>query len=290
MKKWIKKWAMFLLLTVMVLPSFHVSAASEIDFEQGSMSDEEYVRHVLTQFNELDGYRSEMLDEMTGGSTVMIYDKAVGVTKITTHMMANAYTDEMTIIQYVYDDGTMVSDEVAYLESSIPLMSEIYPEFETQVEELRAQMGDKLVIQPPMEGAEATEAAAAFVVDDIVFSEVTKEGDVVKATLDEATYLAENPVMAQSYPENTKFLMLYTIDPAAGSVTSTLTIDVDEDAVASEESSDEMGISLAAMMSDMTVNVVVTATDEKVPSLDELPTITDEEYQQLLTDIGIEAY
>ena len=65
MKKWIKKWAMFLLLTVMVLPSFHVSAASEIDFEQGSMSDEEYVRHVLTQFNELDGYRSEMLDEMT---------------------------------------------------------------------------------------------------------------------------------------------------------------------------------------------------------------------------------
>ena len=220
----------------------------------------------------------------------MIYDKAVGVTKITTHMVANAYTDDMTIVQYVYDDGTMVSDEVAYLESSIPLMSEIYPEFETQVEELRAQMGDKLVIQPPMEGAEATEAAAAFVVDDIVFSEVTKEGDVVKATLDEATYLAENPDMAQSYPENTKFLMLYTIDPAAGSVTSTLTIDVDEDAVASEESSDEMGINLAAMMSDMTVNVVVTATDEKVPSLDELPTITDEEYQQLLTDIGIEAY
>ncbi|MGO4928895.1 hypothetical protein ACTQ5J_09915 [Fundicoccus sp. Sow4_F4] len=38
---------------------------STINFDQGSMSDEEYIRSVLTQFNELDGYRSKMSDEMT---------------------------------------------------------------------------------------------------------------------------------------------------------------------------------------------------------------------------------
>lgn len=67
---------------------------STINFDQGSMSDEEYIRSVLTQFNELDGYRSEMSDEMTGGSTVMIYDKATEatkVTKVTTVIVASDY-------------------------------------------------------------------------------------------------------------------------------------------------------------------------------------------------------
>lgn len=67
---------------------------STINFDQGSMSDEEYIRSVLTQFNELDGYRSKMSDEMTGGSTVMIYDKATEatkVTKVTTVIVASDY-------------------------------------------------------------------------------------------------------------------------------------------------------------------------------------------------------
>lgn len=55
------------------------------------MSDEEYIRSVLTQFNELDGYRSKMSDEMTGGSTVMIYDKATEATKVTTVIVASDY-------------------------------------------------------------------------------------------------------------------------------------------------------------------------------------------------------
>ena len=40
-----------------------VQAAATIDFEQGSKSDEEYVRDILKQFNELDAYHSEMKDE-----------------------------------------------------------------------------------------------------------------------------------------------------------------------------------------------------------------------------------
>lgn len=54
--------------------------------------------------------------------------------------------------------------------------------------------------------------------------------------------------------------------------------------------SDELGVSVASLMVDTTENVVMTASDEKVPAADELNTITQEEFQQLMTDIGFETY
>lgn len=41
------------------------------------------------------------------------------------------------------------------------------------------------------------------------------------------------------------------------------------------------------MLSDTNVNVVMTPSDEKVPSMDELTTITAEEFRQILADIGL---
>lgn len=299
MKKSLIKWASLTALATLVptnllmvgdLASNHVQAATDLNFDQGSMNDEEYVRNILTQFNELDGYQSEMVDDETGSSTVTVYDKASGGTKVTSFIAASEFNEEMTMTYYIYDDGTNVSDELGYLDSSAIYMVEINPDYQAQVDEVRAQMGDALVLTPPAEGTESLATDNLFLAEEISFTEITKDGDVVKATIDAESYISDNPEMAELYPEGTQFSMVYTIDPAAGSVTSSLTIDVDEEALASESSDDELGVSIASLMVDTTVNVVMTATDEKVPAADELNTITQEEFQQLLTDVGLETY
>ena len=299
MKKSLIKWASLAALATLVptnllmvgdLASNHVQAATDLNFDQGSMNDEEYVRNILTQFNELDGYQSEMVDDETGSSTVTVYDKASGGTKVTSFIAASEFNEEMTMTYYIYDDGTNVSDELGYLDSSAIYMVEINPDYQAQVDEVRAQMGDALVLTPPAEGTESLATDNLFLAEEISFTEITKDGDVVKATIDAESYISDNPEMAELYPEGTQFSRVYTIDPAAGSVTSSLTIDVDEEALASESSDDELGVSIASLMVDTTVNVVMTATDEKVPAADELNTITQEEFQQLLTDVGLETY
>lgn len=299
MKKSLIKWASLAALATLAptnllmvgdLASNHVQAATDLNFDQGSMNDEEYVRNILTQFNELDGYQSEMVDDETGSSTVTVYDKASGGTKVTSFIAASEFNEEMTMTYYIYDDGTNVSDELGYLDSSAIYMVEINPDYQAQVDEVRAQMGDALVLTPPAEGTESLATDNLFLAEEISFTEITKDGDVVKATIDAESYISDNPEMAELYPEGTQFSMVYTIDPAAGSVTSSLTIDVDEEALASESSDDELGVSIASLMVDTTVNVVMTATDEKVPAADELNTITQEEFQQLLTDVGLETY
>lgn len=299
MKKSLIKWASLAALATLVptnllmvgdLASNHVQAATDLNFDQGSMNDEEYVRNILTQFNELDGYQSEMVDDETGSSTVTVYDKASGGTKVTSFTAASEFNEEMTMTYYIYDDGTNVSDELGNLDSSAIYMVEINPDYQAQVDEVRAQMGDALVLTPPAEGTESLATDNLFLAEEISFTEISKDGDVVKATIDAESYISDNPEMAELYPEGTQFSMVYTIDPAAGSVTSSLTIDVDEEALASESSDDELGVSIASLMVDTTVNVVMTATDEKVPAADELNTITQEEFQQLLTDVGLETY
>ena len=75
MKKQLLKLASLALLAT-VLPvtiqsvgefsSRQLLAATQVNFDQDSLSDEAYVRHILPQFNELDGYRSEMIDELLG--------------------------------------------------------------------------------------------------------------------------------------------------------------------------------------------------------------------------------
>lgn len=299
MKKQLLKLASLALLAT-VLPvtiqsvgefsSRQLLAATQVNFDQDSLSDEAYVRHILTQFNELDGYRSEMIDELTGGSTVTVYDRASAGTKVETVIAASEYNEEMTLLNYVYDDGTTVSDEVAYLESSVSYMSDLYPDYEAQVEELREQVGKALVLTPPVEGLEVEGANNMFLTEALEFTAITKEGDVVKATIDFNSYTVEHPDMAALYPEGTQFSMMYTIDPATASVTSTLTIDIDEEALAAESSEDELGISVASLLSDTTVNVVTTATDEKVPALDELTTITEADFQEIVSQIGLEYY
>lgn len=299
MKKLLIKWAsVALIATVMPVTlrsveefsSKQILAATEVSFDQGSLSDEEYVRHILTQFNELDGYRSEMIDELTGGSTVTVYDRASAGTKIETVIAASEYNDEITLLSYVYDDGTTVSDEVAYLESSISYMSDLYPDYESQVEELREQVGEALVLTPPIEGLEVADANTMFLTEALEFTDITKEGDVVKATIDFDSYTADYPEMASLYPEGTQFFMVYTIHPAAASVTSTLTIDIDEEALAAESSEDELGISITTMLSDTTIDVVTTATNEKVPALDDLSTIMEADFQEIVSQIGLEYY
>lgn len=299
MKKSLIKWASVAALATLVptsllmvgdLASHHVQAATELNFNQGSMSDEDYVRSILTQFNELDGYQSEMVDDETGSSTVTIYDKASGGTKVTSFIAASEFNEEMTVTYYMYDDGTSISDELGYLDSSAAFMVDINPDYQAQVDEVRAQMGDALVLMPAAEGTEILASDNLFLAEDIAFTEITKDGDVVKATIDAESYITDNPEMAEFYPEGTQFSMVYTIDPAAASVTSSLTIDVDEETIASESTGDELGVSVASLMVDTTVNVVMTATDEKVPAADELNTITQEEFQQLMTDIGLETY
>lgn len=299
MKKSLIKWASVAALATLVptsllmvgdLASQHVQAATKLNFDQGSMNDEDYVRSILTAFNELDGYQSEMVDDETGSSTVTIYDRASGGTKLTSFVAASEFNEEMTVTYYMYDDGTSISDELGYLDSSAAFMVDINPDYQAQVDEVRAQMGDALVLTPAAEGTESLATDNLFLAEDIIFTEITKDGDVVKATIDTESYIKDNPEIAEFYPAGTQFSMVYTIDPVAASVTSSLMIDVDEEAIASESTGDELGISVTSLMADTTVNVVMTATDEKVPAADELNTITQEEFQQLMADAGLDTY
>ena len=83
--------------------------------------------------------------------------------------------------------------------------------------------------------------------------------------------------------------MTYSIDPAAQAIKSTMTIDVDESAM-EESSDDDSGISLASLITDSTVVIVTQATDEKVPAIEDLNTITEEEFDQILQDAGLDLY
>ncbi|MGO4940440.1 hypothetical protein ACTQ45_10510 [Fundicoccus sp. Sow4_D5] len=48
----------------------------------------------------------------------------------------------MTLLNYVYNDGLMISEEVSYLESSTSFMSALNPDFEAQVKKVRSLVGE----------------------------------------------------------------------------------------------------------------------------------------------------
>lgn len=152
-----------------------------------------------------------------------------------------------------------------------------------------------MVVTPPLEGMEDSfdaELDQAYITEGLVFSEVTKEGEIVRGTLYMDAYFEAVPEAKESlavFPEGTVYQVAYEVDAAEQTLTSITNIDVPEQEE-TESESDIEGISVAGFMTDSEVRVVARPSAEIIPALEELDTLSREEFEQIVKDAGIEAY
>lgn len=275
-----------------------VQAQSEVDFEQGSMSDEEYLTHIIDQFNELEAIESVTTSTGEGqeSPSTMLVDLTSGAAKMETTIPGLTEGEEgYSMVSYMFEDGSMAADEVIYLETMTEMYSSVDPEFETKLQEVKDQVAGRLVVTPPLEGMEDSfdaELDQAYNTEGLVFSEVTKEGEIVRGTLYMDAYFEAVPEAKESlavFPEGTVYQVAYEVDAAEQTLTSITNIDVPEQEE-TESESDIEGISVAGFMTDSEVRVVARPSAEIIPALEELDTLSREEFEQIVKDAGIEAY
>lgn len=275
-----------------------IQGQTEVDFEQASMSDEEYLKHVINQFSELDTIESVTTTSGEGyeSTSTMIADLKNGTAKIESVIPALIEgAEEYNIVSYLFKDGSMATDEVVYLETMIDLYSAMDPEFETKLQEVKEQVAGRLVITPASEEmgiSLQSDMNQAYDTEGLVFNDLTKEGDIVRGALDMEAYFEAVPEAQESlaiFPEGTVYQVAYEVNAAEQTLTSITTMDLPESEETSSENDIE-GISVAQFMSDSEVRVVARPSTETIPNLEELDTISREEFDQIVMDAGIETY
>lgn len=285
------------ILTVNLAVPSYVQAQAEVDFEQGSLNDEEYLRSIVAQFNELDTIESVSTSSGEGYETTstMVMDLESGAAKIESIIPAVSDTSEdVSVLTYLFEDGSTAMDEVAYLESMSDIYTTMDPEFLTKLEQVKEQVAGRLVMMPPAEEAPdltESELSQLFQIDDIDFIEVTKDGDIVRGVVDTDSYFetfADAQESLSMFPEGTVYTITYEVNPVEETLTSITNIDIPEEAAESE--SDLEGISVISMLSDSEVIVVSRATSEELPTVEEIDTLTSEEFDQILIEAGMENY
>ncbi|MGO4940436.1 hypothetical protein ACTQ45_10490 [Fundicoccus sp. Sow4_D5] len=261
-----------------------VQAASVVDLS--TVENEATFKAVLAAFAALETVESQVtIENATQESLVtMVYDQAVAGMKHTTQIPEAELTSGMTLVVYLYDNGVEVSDMVKLLESTVAWTSKYDPNYEARVQEIAAAVDGRLV------KAEADNEAFTgfhlqgyqfFLNPDWQFSDFTVEGDLVKATVDLSDYLTANEErLVTYYPQGTHYSLVLEVDQAAQTLTSKMTLDIDED-LQREVYGNQVYANLQSAMTDTLISATHQATSERVPALEDLETISFEDYEEI---------
>lgn len=262
-----------------------VEAASVI--ELSDVENEASFKEVLTEFASLDAVESQVvIQNATQESLVtMVYDQEVAGMKHTTVIPEGEMTSGMTLVVYQYDNGVEVSDLVQLLESTVAWTGKYDPNYEARVQEIADAVAGRLVKSEASPEETFTgfhlQAYTFYLNPDWEFSDFKVEGDRVSATIDLTAYLAENVErLVTYYPEGTQYQLVLEIDRASDTITSKMTINIDEN-LQQELYGDQVYASLQSSLTDTVITATHQATSERVPPLEDLVTISFEDYEEI---------
>ena len=265
--------------TIMNATSASVYAASEINFDQGSQSDEEYVQSVIDQFMALENLHAEVVnkDQADFDQTIDIDTKNLIVRTET--------TGEFGGIMYSYDDGTTAQDA----QFEIDLMKQIYSDSGDAVDEVAKELEGKYIVnQYPEAKGQISQMIESYKNATDNLKEYENKDGVVTAYSEEMN-ISDNKdfaPLAEIYGENTTVKQGVIVDPKAETLTFETIIDIDEEAL-EETEPDGLGISFNDYIQDSTSQVVLTPGSETLPALEDLDTISKEDLDKLLEEKGV---
>lgn len=263
-----------------------VSATSSSQVDLSDVGNEESFRAALAEFVALERVESQVtIQNATQESLVtMVYDQAVSGMKHQTQIPEGELTSEMLLVVYLYDNGIEVSDMVQLLESTVAWTSKYDPNFEARVQEVAAAAEGRLVMSETSDAFTGfhLQGYQFFLNPEWEFSDFLVEANgLVTAEVDLTDYLTANEdSLTTYYPEGSQFHLVITIDQVAQTLTSTMTIDIDE-AKQEELYGNQVYTTLQSAMTDTVIQATHQATDERVPALEELETMTLEEYEAI---------
>lgn len=274
---------MLLLMTFWSTPL--VDAASIIDLND--VENEASLKEVLAEFATLEAVESQVvIQNATQESLVtMIYDQEVAGMKHTTVIPESEMTSGMTLVVYQYDNGVEVSDLVQLLESTVAWTSKYDPNYEARVQEIADAVAGRLVKSEtsPEDSFSGfhLQAYTFYLNPDWEFSDFKVESDLVLATIDLTAYLADNAErLVTYYPEGTQYQLVLEVDRASDTLTSKMTINIDED-LQQELYGNQVYASLQRSLTDTVITATHQATSDRVPALEDLATISFEDYEEI---------
>lgn len=269
-------------LAVMNATPTTIYAASEINFDQGSLSDEEYVKSVIDQYMALDKLHAEVVNkEQPDMQEIIDID-------VKNKIIRTERNGDYAGVSYTYDDGTIAQDT----QFEINFMKEIYADNSDAIEEVAKEVEGKYIVSEyPEDKGQLSKMLESFKTVTDNLTEYENKDGIVSAYSDEMK-ISDNKdfaPLADIYGENTTVKQGIIVDSKAKTLTFETIINVDEEATEATES-DELGISFNDFVQDSTTQVILTPGTEDLPALEDLETISKEELNALLQEKGIETY
>lgn len=259
----------------------HIQAAEAINFDKGDQSEEEYVRSMIEQLLQQD----VISIQMTAGDQ----EPTLSLLDLQNKSMKQSSTialgdKEETLEGYFYDEG-VYTEPISLSLSNIELANMDNPDAKKSVEELSQELEGKAILKEE----EAVKGNVSIMIDS--YKKMTeefenfeeKDGKVIAKTANTDIKEAPNSdMLIQFYGEEASLSKELTIDPQAKTLTLKQIIHT-EDTETTEE--DPAGGIHLAPPTEMTYTF--SETDETIPKLEELETITMEEFNKLIEDKGL---
>lgn len=263
-----------------------VEASSGVDLSR--VENAETFKAVLTEFLELETVESQVtIQNATQESLVtMVYDQGVSGMKHTTQIPETELTTGMTLVVYLYDNGVEVSDMVQLLESTVSWTAQYDPNYAARVQAVADEVAGRLVkSEADSEGNGFTgfhlQPYQFYLNPDWEFLTVDVEGDTTRATVDLTDYLTANQErLVTYYPEGTTYQLTLEVDRVSQTLTSQMTINIDEERQ-QELYNNQVYATLQSAMTDTLITATHQATSERVPALETLSTISFEAYEAI---------
>lgn len=265
-------------------PPAIVAAQEEINFDQGDLSDEEYLNSVLTSFRSAEKIHSSQKDDLaavegqenapTEQETILIHDGSVPARK-TTSIIGDIETSF-----YYFTEG-MAFNPVELHGQMVPFMATADPDYASKVEQLTEEIGEGTLVLDESYAGEIVNPFEISFPEDQTFSSTAKDGSIVSGTVENYELSAEEAeILASILPEGTVFNITFEVDPENESIT------LHQETVFPEVEESTEGVSM--FEGSLETTTVYTLTDESVPALTDFETITFAEYNEIITEIGLD--
>ena len=278
-----KKWLLGFLCGVCLAPNLLVARAVDLN----NVANEADFRTVLYQFAELPVVASDVVMTNATQETLieMVYDANVAGMRQTTAIPAGDLTTALELTVYVYDKGIEVTDMAQLLASTVEWTSQYDPNYQGLVEEVVEAVAGRFVKTETSSNFSGfhLQPYHFFLNPDWQFSQVNIDGERVQANVDLTAYLAEHSAEIYAYyPEGTQFALTLEVDRALQTLKSVLVIDIDEQ-LQKKNYGGQVNMTLQGAMTDTAITSTYQASDETIPALEDLPTMTLAEYEELVS-------
>lgn len=276
----------FLIALNPVLPSLSVTpltiqASGQVDFDQGNLSDEEYVKEIIKQFADLDLIHMETKneDDLTPYQAEIDF-KTLAMMTITEGEFAGTI--------FSYEDGKTAKD----VQSEIKMMKSIYSDNQKDLDDIAKDLEGKYIVTdyPELKGQiSQIKQGMLELIDEL--EEFYKEGKLVSAYTPQLNIadLDGGADLVEFYGQNASIKQGLIIDTEAATLTLETIVDIDEEELKTRAEDEGIGLDLSEVITDSTSRVVLSPGSQEVPTLKDLDTISQEELNKLLEEKRIEA-